>query len=193
MTDDPSNGSHLVPQRLDRRAMAKMRNKLSVAGREDKQIDPPRLARPKRSVRIWPFVIALGLALGGMTLAMRVQQGDLPGFGAKGATRFNKAPRLEPPHGLSLDEQTRFWCYAVYDYPRLKSRFKLPKGAYADKQTARANLDRLLSEEIGAAVRNEVFVYQHARETARASNPPAGNSRPGSIVYYASDRVVSFP
>jgi hypothetical protein len=170
MTDDASNGTHLVPPRLDRRAMAKMRGKLSASGRMDKQTDLPRLARSKRSVRIWPFVIALGLALGGMNLAMRAQQGK---FSGSGTVPANGVSRLQPPPGLSLDEQTRFWCYAVYDYPKLKARFKLPKGAYGDKQTARANLDRLLAEELGAAVRNEVFAYQQARETSQAPKKAA--------------------
>jgi hypothetical protein len=170
MSDEASNGTHLVPPRLDRRAMAKMRGKLSASGRLGKQIEPPRLARPKRSVRIWPFVIALGLALGGMKLALHAQQG---GFSGSGAGRAHAGARLEPPPGLSLDEQTRFWCYAVYDYPKLKARFKVPKGAYGDKQTARANLERLLAEEIGTAVRNEVFVYQHARQTTAAPKATA--------------------
>lgn len=174
MPDEASNGTHLVPPRLDRRAMAKMRGKLSASGRMGKNPDLARLARPKRSIRIWPFVIALGLALGGMHFALRAQGGKLSG---PGGTHANGVGRLEPPPGLSLDEQTRFWCYAVYDYPKLKARFKLPKGAYPDKQAARANLDRLLAEDLGAAVRNEVFVYQQAREIPAG---PKATSKPAS-------------
>jgi hypothetical protein len=171
MADEASNGTHLVPPRLDRRAMAKMRGKLSASGRMNKTTDLPRLARPKRSVRIWPFVIALGLALGGMDLALRAHEGK---FSGAGAIRINGVTRMEPPPGLSLDEQTRFWCYAVYDYPKLKARFKVRKGVFPDRQSARANLDRLLSENLGAAVRNEVFVYQQAREV---TPPPKAGHR----------------
>jgi hypothetical protein len=169
MSDEASNGTHLVPPRLDRRAMAKMRGKLAASGRMDKNAGLPRLARPKRSLRIWPFVIALALALGGMHFALRAQGGKLSGTGA---LRSNGVIRLEPPPGLSLDEQTRFWCYAVYDYPKLKARFKLPKGTLPDKQAAQANLDRLLAEDLGAAIRNEVFVYQQARASTIAAKAP---------------------
>jgi hypothetical protein len=70
--------------------------------------------------------------------------------------------RLAPPPGLSLDEQVRFWCYTVYDFNKLKSHFKVPKGAVIDKVEARKNLDRMLAEDLGQEVRNEIFAYQQA-------------------------------
>lgn len=188
MADEAPNETHLVPARLDRRALAKMRSKLvtpgatgklpsapgrapkPVAGKAGAPADPPRSVRAKRPVRIWPFVIALALALGGMHLGMRAQGKGLFGPAASG---IPDPSRLEPPRGLSLDEQARFWCYAVYDFPKLKARFKPPKGAYCDKQVARANLDRLLAEDLGTAVRNEIFAYQHARPPAAPSINPA--------------------
>jgi hypothetical protein len=103
-----------------------------------------------------------------MEIALRARDGGHPG-----PDRAGQASRLEPPPGLSLDEQTRFWCYAAYDYPKLKSRYKLPKGVVIDAAAARNNLERLLAEDIGNAVRNEVFAYQQARPGPGAAKPVA--------------------
>lgn len=159
MADEISNGTNLVPPRVDRRTLAKMRGKLATSAHRGKHIDSPRPARPKRQIRILPFVIGLGLALAGMELALHAGQGTASGANAG---RWQGSARLEPPPGLSLDEQARFWCYAVYDYPKLKARFKPPKGAVNNQKEARANLERLLAEDLGNAVRNEIFAYQQA-------------------------------
>jgi hypothetical protein len=157
---------------LDRRALAKMRGKLAASDRSRSWPEPARAVRPKRSLRIWPFVIALGLALAVMEIALWTRDRGHPGPDGAG-----QASRLAPPPGLSLDEQARFWCYAAYDYPKLKFRYKLPKGVVIDAAAARANLERLLAEDIGNAVRNEVFAYQ--QEHSGQQTHPGQRTAPG--------------
>lgn len=170
MSDDLPNETNLVPPRMDRRTVARMRNKLATSGKMAVRTEKPAAARPKRSVRIWPFVIALGLALGGMNLLLHTRQdrisGAIPGNGPGSA-------QPAPPPGLSLDEQARFWCYAAYDYPKLKARFKLPKAVVYDKRAARANLDRILAEDLGAEVRREIFAIQQAHPDPVPKKPAA--------------------
>lgn len=159
MTDDLSNETNLVQRREDRRTLERMRRKLATSGSVASKMDVNVPQREKRTIRIWPFVIALGVALAGMNFALHTQQDKIigaMGAGGKGSVR------LTPPPGLSLDEQVRFWCYAVYDFPKMKSYFKVPKGAVLDKAAARQNLDRLLAEDLGTEVRNEIFAYQQA-------------------------------
>lgn len=168
MADDISNGTNLVPPRADRRTLAKMRGKLAGSGHRGKVREIARPAQPKRQLRIWPFVIGLGLALAGMEFALYAREAGHPG---SGAGQPYATARIAPPPGLSLDEQARFWCYAAFDYPKLKARFKLPKGAVYDRKEARAALDRLLAEDLGNAVRNEIFAYQQAHPDPVAPKP----------------------
>jgi len=158
MADEISNGTNLVPPRADRRTLAKMRGKLASSGQRGKRPEMAHLVGPKRQIRIWPFVIGLAVALAGMEFAMYFRP---DGSGAAAGGSQSSRP-IQPPPGLSLDEQARFWCYAAYDYPKLKARFKLPRGSVFDAKEARANLDRLLAEELGNSVRNEIFAYQQA-------------------------------
>ena len=159
MADEISNGTNLVPPRGDRRTLAKMRGKLATSSHRGKKPDSTRPVGPKRQMRIWPFIIGLGLALAGMEFAMHAREDTGAGTTAGG---LHATAHIAPPPGLSLDEQARFWCYAAYDYPKLKSRFKPPKGSICIPAEARANLERLLAEDLGNAVRNEIFVYQQA-------------------------------
>ncbi|MBW8888018.1 MAG: hypothetical protein JF616_09705 [Fibrobacteres bacterium] len=173
MADEISNGTNLVPPRSDRRTLAKMRSKLASSGQRGKRPEMTHFVGPKRQIRIWPFVIGLALALAGMEFAMYTRQDS--GTDAS-AGRSNSSARLAPPPGLSLDEQARFWCYAVYDYPKLKSRFKPPRGSVFDMKEARANLERVLAEDLGNSVRNEIFVYQQAhpdRSVVKSSSKPS--------------------
>ena len=169
MSEDLPRGSHLVPPSVNRRALAKMRGKLAASGQSGRKLEMAKPARARRPARIWPFVIALGLALAGMDLALHTQHDRIAAAMSGGA---GGSPRLEPPPGLALDEQARFWCYAAYDFPRLKARFKLPKAVVNDKQEARANLERLLAENLGDEVRREVFAYQHAGPAPAAVPKP---------------------
>jgi hypothetical protein len=159
MADESSNETHLVPPRLDRRALAKMRGKLATSEHRGKKAEILRPAGTKRHIRIWPFVIALAMVLTGMEFTLRAWEEAKPG---EAAGRSQALARMEPPPGLSLDEQARFWCYAAYDHPKLKARFKLPKGLYFEQREARRRLEHLLAEDLGNAVRNEIFAYQQA-------------------------------
>lgn len=175
MIDDPSNESNLVQRREDRRTLEKMRRKLATSGSVGSKMDTSMAQRPKRNIRIWPFVVALGVALAGMNFALHTQQDKIlmaMGADAKGSVK------LEPPPGLSLDEQVRFWCYAVYDFEKMKSHFKLPKGVVLDKIVARQNMDRMLAEDLGPEVRNEIFAYQQAHPDPKPLAKSAGNPRP---------------
>ncbi len=173
MADEISNGTNLVPPRADRRTLAKMRGKLASSGQRGIRPEMTRPVGPKRQIRIWPFVIGLALALAGMEFAMYARQ-DGPSGSAAGGSQGSR--RIQPPPGLSLDEQARFWCYAVYDYPKLKSRFKPPKGSVFDAKEARANLERILAEDLGNSVRNEIFAYQQAHpdpSVVKSSSKPS--------------------
>lgn len=159
MSDDFSNEANLVQRREDRRTLAKMRSKLATSGQAASRMEKPAQVTARRNIRIWPFVIALAVALAGMNFALHTQQDKI--LGAMGADG-KPSKRLEAPPGLSLDEQVRFWCYAVYDFEKMKKHFKLPKGVVFDKVSARKNLDALLAEDLGTEVRNEIFAYQQA-------------------------------
>ena len=160
MADESSNETHLVPPRLDRRTLAKMRGKLATSEHRGKKPDSPRPGgTAKRHIRIWPFVIAVAMVLTGLELTLRAWQDAGPG---DDAGRSQALARMEPPPGLSLDEQARFWCYAAYDHIKLKARFKLPKGVFFEQREARRRLDHLLAEDLGTGVRNEIFAYQQA-------------------------------
>jgi hypothetical protein len=172
MADEIPDGTNLVPPRADRRTLAKMRGKLATSSHKGKKAETARPARPKRHIRILPFVIGLGLALAGMEIALHASQDSRSGPAAGG---LPMGSRIAPPPGLSLDEQARFWCYAAYDYPKLKARFKPPKGAINDSKQALRNLENLLAENLGNAVRNEIFAYQQAHpDPAAAKILPAG-------------------
>ena len=169
MSDDLVNENNLVQRREDRRTLAKMRSKLATSGQVAAKLDVP-VPKQKRGVRIWPFVLALGVVLVGMNFAVRTQHDRMSAaaLGTKGSVR------LAPPAGTSLDEQARFWLYATYDFDKLKLRFKLPKGVVLDKVNARQNLDHLLAEDLGADIRNEIFAYQQAHPDPVAKKATKG-------------------
>ncbi|HKP96566.1 MAG TPA: hypothetical protein VJ385_12480 [Fibrobacteria bacterium] len=151
------NENNLVQRREDRRTLEKMRRKLATSGHMGKNDVAKLKSNPKRGVRVWPFAIAAAVVLLGLNFALRTQQERIAG--ALGAENVGKAP-LTPPANASPDEQALFWAYAVYDVPKLKARFRIPKGAVIDQAAARKNLDILLAENLGATVRNEIFVMQ---------------------------------
>ncbi len=157
MIDDLSNENNLVQRREDKRTLAKMRSKLATSGQVARKLDVP-VPKQKKGVRIWPFVVGLGLMLAGMNFAVRTQHDRNASLALGGKSSV----MLAPPAGATLDERARFWCYATYDYDKLKLRFKLPKGAVLDKAETRRNLDKLLAEDLGSEVRTEIFAYQQA-------------------------------
>jgi hypothetical protein len=150
------NESNLVQRREDRRTLEKMRRKLATSGTVASKADMSRHAGPKRSLRIWPFAVAASIFLIALNFGLRTHQGKI--IQAMGATAASN--QLKPPAGLSLDEQVRFWAYAIYDIPKLKARFPIPKGTVIDNKAARLKLEGLLAENLGNEVRNEVFVLQ---------------------------------
>jgi hypothetical protein len=175
MSDELSNETNLVQQRENRRNLAKMRSKLVTSGQVGKKLDLTPPSAQKRPLRIWPFVAVLGLVLAGMNFALHTQQDKI--VSAMGGSAKSSA-RLQPPPGLSLDEQARFWCYATYDYDKLKARFKLPRGVVYDKKEARANLDRMLADDLGREVRTEIFAYQQLHPDPVAPVKPIAKAKP---------------
>ena len=160
MSDDLTNENNLVQRREDRRTLAKMRSKLATSGQVSAKLDVALPKQRQRSIKIWPFVVGLGAVLFIANVALKSQQKQTAA--SKMVANGKTSVTLEPPPGLSLDEQSRFWCYATYDFDKLKKSFPVPKGLVLNKVEARKNLDRLLAEDLGAQVRNEIFAYQQA-------------------------------
>ncbi|MDB5102998.1 MAG: hypothetical protein JWP91_687 [Fibrobacteres bacterium] len=156
MADDSQNESNLVQRREDRRTLEKMRRKLASSGKISSKHNLPQLKSGKRAgMRIWPLAIAAGVLLIGLNFGLSLRQDKITS-----AVDASSSANLSPPPGLTLDEQVRFWAYAVYDVPKLRSKFHIPKGAVLNPVVARKNLEQLLAENLGIEVRNEIFAYQ---------------------------------
>lgn len=172
MADD--NESNLIQRREDRRTLEKMRRKLATSGTVVKKSDQPRLGQPgKPGMRIWPFAIGAAALLIALNFGLSNQDSITKSLGVK----TESANQLAPPPGLTLDDQVRFWAYAVYDIPKLRARFTVPKGAVIDKKSARTQLDNLLAENLGNEVRNEVFAMQQKESPPPKPSPKPAKSR----------------
>ncbi|MDB5048298.1 MAG: hypothetical protein JWO30_1369 [Fibrobacteres bacterium] len=151
------NENNLVQRaREDRRTLEKMRRKLATSGHMGKN-DVAKLKSAKRGIRIWPIAAAAAVLLIGLNFALRGP--DDHAIAAIAGKNGHKAP-LAPPATANLDEQARFWAYAIYDIAKLKSHFTIPKGSVIDPAAARQNLERLLAENLGNEVRKEIFTFQ---------------------------------
>ncbi|GEM_PF-2265704 len=157
MADDSQNESNLVQRREDKRTLEKMRRKLATSGKVSSKADLPKIAGKKNTLRIWPFAAGAALLLIALNFGLRTQQNHI--IKALGVETV-ASNALTPPSGLTMDEQARFWTYAIYDIPKLKIRFQIPKGVVIDNKGARKRLEILLAENLGTEVRNEIFVYQ---------------------------------
>jgi hypothetical protein len=169
------NESNLVQRREDRRTLEKMRRKLATSGTVGKKSDQPRQGQPVKrgGMRIWPFAIGAAGLLIALNFGLSQQDAILKTMGVETESKN----QLKPPPGLSLDEQVRFWAYAVYDIPKLRARFTVPKGAVIDKKYARTQLDNLLAENLGNEVRNEVFVMQQSDPAPKPKPKPAKSKK----------------
>lgn len=167
------NDTHLVQQREDKRTLAKMRKKLATSGTMSAKLNTPE-HKSKRSLRVWPLVAAAAVILLGLNFALRTQQEKI--VGVMGVQKEGTAT-LTPPPGLKPDQEVLFWAYAVYDVPKLKAKFPVPKGAVLNQAAARANLERLLAEDLGTAVRNEIFAMQQAAPPPAAPVKRLGKSK----------------
>jgi hypothetical protein len=173
MALDPQNESNLVQRpREDKRTLEKMRSKLATSGKTGgKRSAKPELRRtqPKKSIRIWPWIIGAAVILAGLNFTLHTQQDRI--MSAMGVKQT--AGPLTVPPGLKPDDQARFWAYAAYDVAKLRATFTIPKGAILDQALARRNLERLLAEDLGTSVRNEIFALQQAAAPAAAAQPQA--------------------
>jgi hypothetical protein len=156
MMDDSQNESNLVQRREDRRTLEKMRRKLATSGTVSKKSNLPHQAK-KPGLRIWPFAVAAAVLLIALNFGLSTQENKI--LKAMGVSVPGQNT-LTPPPGLSLDEKVRFWAYAVYDVPKLRARFAIPKGTKVDSKAARKELEQMLAEDLGAEVRNEIFILQ---------------------------------
>ncbi|MDQ3000112.1 MAG: hypothetical protein M3Y08_02445 [Fibrobacterota bacterium] len=172
MADD-SNDTNLVQQREDRRTLAKMRRKLATSGTLSAKLDSEK-HKNKRTVRVWPWVAAAALILVGLNFALRTHQDKI--VGAMGIQK-GVTVTLTPPPGLKLDQEVLFWAYAVYDVPKLKAKFSVPKGAVLNQVIARRKLEGLLAEDLGADVRNEIFAMQQNAPPPAAPVKRLGKSK----------------
>ena len=159
MADDSHNESNLVQRREDRRTLEKMRRKLATSGTVSSKSDLPKHkgGNAKGSLRIWPLAAAAAVLLIAFNLFLRTRENHL--FNP-GSARTMGSNAVTPPPGLSMDEQVRFWAYAIYDIPKLRARFHIPKGSVVDTKGARKHLEMLLAENLGTEVRNEIFIFQ---------------------------------
>ncbi len=153
------NENNLVQRgREDRRTLEKMRRKLATSGQMGKN-DVIKLKKTKKGMRIWPAAIAAAAILVGVNFMLNTQQDKI--VGTIGGKASQKAA-LAPPAGTSLDDQARFWAYASYDIPKLKAKFKIPKGSVIDPVAAYANLEKILADNLGVEVRKEIFTIQQS-------------------------------
>jgi hypothetical protein len=168
------NESNLVQRREDRRTLEKMRRKLATSGTVGKKSDLPRQGQPgKRGMRIWPFAMVVGGLLMALNFGLSNQDAILKAVGLESESQNQP----KPPPGLSLDEQARFWAYAIYDIPKLRARFSVPRGSAIDKNFARTQLEILLAGNLGNEVRNEVFVMQQNEPVPKANSKPARSKK----------------
>lgn len=175
MSDE--NESNLVQRREDRRTLEKMRRKLATSGTVGKMSEQPRqnlqAKQGKRGMRIWPFAIGAAGVLIALNFGLSNQDTLLKALGIESESK--NQPKAPP--GLSLDEQTRFWAYAIYDIPKLRARFSVPRGAAIDKKFARTQLENLLADNLGNEVRNEVFVMQQKDIVPKANPKPVRSKK----------------
>jgi hypothetical protein len=170
------NGNNLVQRgHDDRRTLEKMRRKLATSGQMGKN-DVIKLKKNKPARRIWPFAIAAAAVLLGLNYALNTHQEQI--IGAIGGPRLANIP-LAPPAGTSLDEQARFWAYAAYDIHKLKARFNIPKGVVVDKVAAYKNLEKILADNLGVEVRNEIFALQQNAPSPVEKKKIRAIARPG--------------
>jgi hypothetical protein len=177
MIDDSQNESNLMQRREDRRTLEKMRRKLATSGTMSKKGDLPHHGK-KRSLRIWPFAVGAALLLIALNFGLGTKQVQK----ALG-TKAPAANALTPPPNLTLDEQARFWAYAVYDVPKLKTRFRIAKGIVVDSKAARMQLEQILAENLGPEVRNEIFVFQQKEPPPKkpaAKSKSAAKAKPAA-------------
>lgn len=80
------------------------------------------------------------------------------------------APLPEPSAGFSLDDQARYWTYALYDFDALKRRYHVSGYFAIDGARARGRLDDLLPH-VSTGVMGEISGYTsiafHAAPRAR--------------------------
>jgi hypothetical protein len=157
MIDDSENESNLVQRREDRRTLERMRRKLATSGSVAKKMDVQRPVAAKRKLRIWPIAAGAAVLLLALNFGLSTGQNHIMKAMGANTAALNA---LTPPPGLSLDDQVRFWAYAVWDVPKLRARFTVPKGTVIDNKAARKQLEQLLAENLGPDVRNEVFILQ---------------------------------
>jgi hypothetical protein len=175
MIDESQNESNLMQRREDRRTLEKMRRKLATSGTMSKKGDLPHHGK-KRSLRIWPFAVGAALLLIALNFGLGTKQAQ-KALGANAPA----ANALKLPPDLALDEQARFWAYAVYDVPKLRIRFRIPKGIVVDNKAARIQLEQILAENLGPEIRNEIFVFQQKEPPPKApAKSKSAKAKPGA-------------
>lgn len=157
------NASHLFQSSGEgRRTLAKMRGKLASSGSLS-AANPASVAHKERHpIRYMHRAVAAVavLLLAGLNYALIAHPDRiLSVLGSASAP----ARELAPPAAFSLDDQARYWAYALYDMPGLRMRFGGSGGAALNSVKAKDSLERLLAGELGDAVRNEITALQKSR------------------------------
>lgn len=68
------------------------------------------------------------------------------------------APLPDPTAVLSLDDQARYWTFALYDFDSLKRRYRVSGYFSIDPERARLRLERLLPH-VSPAAAGEISAY----------------------------------
>jgi hypothetical protein len=100
------------------------------------------------------------LALVGLICwAAIADQGLSPTQAVKGVPKVST-----PGQAKSIDEQTLYWAYALYDWNKLVQTYQVPKNALLDSRKAKLELDRLLPQASGDA---QLAVMKYRNQAVR--------------------------
>jgi hypothetical protein len=143
--------------------LAKMRSKLATAKPiEMVAAESRRENRAKITAKSLAYGISATamLALVGLICWAAIADQDLsPTQVVKGV------PKVATPGQVkSIDEQTLYWAYALYDWNKLVQTYQVPKNALLDTHKAKLELDRLLPQASGDA---QLAVMKYRNQAVR--------------------------
>lgn len=131
--------------------LAKMRSKLATA--KPKEVIEAE-ARQQNRIDITAKSLGYGFAAGAMLLLVGlICWAALVDQGIASETRVEKGiPKVKPPaQSQTVDEQTLYWAYALYDWNKFVETYKVPRNTLVDTRKAQTELERLLPKASGLA------------------------------------------
>jgi hypothetical protein len=143
--------------------LAKMRNKLATA-KPKEMVEAENISQNRRQMT------AKGLVYGISAIAMLALVGMICWAAiANREMAFKPAekglPKVTiPAKSQSVDEQTLYWAYALYDWNRLVKTYQVPQNALLDPKRALSELNRLLPQASGKA---QLTVMKYRNQAVR--------------------------